>query len=595
VSADSDRALWSAGLVAIALLGLALYAPVLDAPFYYDDYQNIVDNPQLRWTELRPGAVLPSALDAPTRRPVANLSFALSYYLGGPSPRGFRLVNVVAHLLSALLVAWLAFALIERLPHPPARRIARWIALFAGLVFVAHPLQIQTVTYVVQRMNGFAALFCLASLAAWLRGRSAGGGLRAGWWGAATLLWLLALGSKETAIALPAGIWLCEWIFLRGGDRGFLRRSLAIGVPALLVGAVVLHGFVLPQLGLGYEGRPFSSGERILTELRVVIFYLGLALAPLPGRLNLLHEFPLSHSLLEPPSTLVCGLALIGLSALVFLLARRAPLLAFGIAWFLSFLAVESFGLPLALVYEHRTYLPMLGVAFATAWAIFACTGSTTGKRVGVSVALGALVVALLGVGTLIRNDVWSDELRFWSDTARKSPGLASAQNNFGMALMRAGQVELAIDRFEAALAIDPNEIEARNNLGTLLQSSGRLAAALAQFEMVLARAPKHVGARHNRAMTLAQMGRLDEGLAQLEEILEGSPGIAEVWNSYGALLVESERLEDASDAFATALTLDPAYSRAASNLEKVRRLQEAAADPAGEPRRGEAREPESR
>jgi tetratricopeptide (TPR) repeat protein len=575
VPSDSDHALWAAGLVAIALLGFALYAPVLDAPFYYDDYQNIVDNPHLRWTELRADALLPTAFEGPTRRPVAYLSFALSYYAGGPGPSGFRIVNVVVHLIASMLVAGLALSLTLRLPHAPEPRVARWVALFAGLVFVAHPLQTQTVTYLVQRMNGLAALLCLLSLAAWLRGRGAGGGVRAGWWSAATLAWLLAMGSKEVAIALPAGIWLCEWIFLRGGDALYLRRSLRIGIPALLIGGVALYAFVLPAIGLGYDGRPFTAVERFLTELRVVVFYLGVALAPLPGRLNLLHEFPLSHSLLDPPATLWCGLVLVVMTLLVPLLARRAPPLAFGIAWFLGFLAVESFGLPLALVYEHRSYLPMLGFSFAAAWALFAVARS----RVGGAIALGAIVVSLLAVGTLVRNHVWADELRFWSDTAAKSPGHAGAQNNFGKALMRAGQAEQAMARFEAALEIDPDEIEARNNLGSLLRETGRVADAVAQFEAVLERAPQHVGARHNLAMTRAEMGRIEAGLAELEAILSTSPRIAHVWNSYGALLFQSDRLEEAAQAFATAVSLDPGDRPAASNLEKVRGLLRAASD----------------
>jgi Tfp pilus assembly protein PilF len=580
VTSDSDRALWAAGLVAIALVGFALYAPVLGAPFYYDDYQNIVDNPHLRWTELRAEAVLPTAFEGPTQRPVANLSFALSYYAGGPGPVAFRIVNVVLHLLSAMLVAWLALALIERVPDPPAPRVARWMALFAGLIFVAHPLQTQTVTYVVQRMNGLSAFFCLLSLAVWLKGRGARGARRSGWWSAAALAWLLALGSKEVAIALPAGIWLCEWLFIRGGDATFLRRSAWIGVPVLVIGGLVLYALILPEVGLGYDGRPFSGPERLLTELRVVIFYLGLALAPLPSRLNLLHEFPLSHSLLDPPSTLLCGLALVAMTLLALSLARRAPLLAFGFAWFLTFLAVESFGLPLALVYEHRTYLPMLGVAFAMAWAVL----TVGGGRIG-GIALGAVVVTLLAVGTLVRNHVWADELRFWSDTAAKSPSHAGAQNNLGKALMRAGRSEQARVRFEAALAIDPGEVEAHNNLGSLLRETGRVAEALAHFEAALNRAPQHVGARHNLAMTRAETGQLDEGLAQLEAILRGQPEIAHVWNSYGALLFQSDRLDEAAQAFATAVSLDPSYGPAGSNLEKVRALLRSESDPSSNPK----------
>ena len=138
--------------------------------------------------------------------------------------------------------------------------------------------------------------------------------------------------------------------------------------------------------------------------------------------------------------------------------------------------------------------------------------------------------------------------------------------------------------RFEAALAIDPGEVEAHNNLGSLLRETGREAEALAHFETALKWAPQHVGARHNLAMTRAETGQLDEGLAQLEAILRGQPEIAHVWNSYGALLFQSDRLDEAAQAFATAVSLDPSYGPAGSNLEKVRALLRSESDPSSNP-----------
>jgi tetratricopeptide (TPR) repeat protein len=555
--------------VAIALLGFALYAAALDAPFYYDDYQNIVDNPRVRWTEVSADKVLATALVAPTKRPVANLSFALSYRATGPEPAGFRAVNVLIHVACAIAVALLARALLVQLPRPPSPRDTSAMALFAGLLFVAHPLQIQSVTYVVQRMNALAGLFYVCALLAWLRGRvRPPGSARMGWWSLAAALGALSLGSKEMAVTLPVAIWLIEWFFLRDLRRFALRSALFAGVP--LIGlAIWLYAAVLPEIGLGYQGRAFGAVERLLTELRVVNFYAGLALLPLPSRLNLLHDFALSRSLVDPITTLLSALSLLGSFGLAAYWARRAPLASFAILWFWLHLFVESFGLPLALAYEHRTYLPLAGPAMAAGWALFALSGGS--RRRALALGLGA--VASLGLATLVRNHVWDDELRLWADVAAKSPGLVAARNNHALALLRAGKHEPAMREFRAALEIDPDDAEAHNNLGNLQLGAGDPNSAIASFQAALRASPGHVGARHNLGIALAEGGNLEGAMQELEAALVRAPQHAQIWNTLGAMRVRLQDLEGAEEAFINAVRLDPGYTEARNNLRSIQRM----------------------
>jgi Flp pilus assembly protein TadD len=542
-----------------------------------DDHANVVENPWVHWNGLRLDWLGRTLFDGPTARPVAYLSFALDHWAHGLDPRGFRAVNVAILIASALLVARLARVLLARLHPRVPNRAESGIAWLAALLFVAHPLQIQTTTYIVQRMTGLAVLFTLAALLAWVRARESptrGGRWR---WGAASVaLWLAAVGSKEIAVTGPVAAWLLEWIFWRDFDRTFARRSLLlVGLPLALFGAAA-YAILTRDVGWGYAGKPFTPGERLLTELRVVVFYLSLFVFPLPSRMNLLHDFALSHSLLDPPSTGLSLLVLLALAALAVVCARRAPLVTFALAWCALQLLIETAVLPLALAFEHRMALPLVGLCIGAAWVVFAAAR----LRPVPAFAVGLAAVAALGVATVRRNALWSDELALWTDVAAKSPNVLAAQNNLGMALARAGRPAEAEAATMRALAIDPTDAEVLNDLGALLYARGDRKGALARYGEALHYAPDHHKARFNLGMTLGEAGELDRAIEHLEMAVRSAPWEPSIWNGLGALHLLRGDLDAAEAALLRALELDPDHADARANLEAVHARREAAAIP---------------
>lgn len=539
-----------------------------------DDHASLVENPWIRWDTLRLDLLWHTLFDGPTARPVAYLSFALGHWAHGMDPRGFRLVNVAILVASALLVARLARVILARLRPAPPATAARGIAWLSALLFVAHPLQIQSVTYLVQRMTGLAVLFTLAALLAFVRAReSLDGASRWRWGGLALALWLVAVGAKEIAITGPAAAWLLEWCFWRNLDAGFAKRSaLRFGLPLLLVGAAAYAALTF-DAGWGYAGKPFSAGERLLTELRVVVFYLSLFVLPLPSRLNLLHDFALSRSLFDPPTTLLALLCLLGLTGLAVRFARRAPVLCFALAWCFLQLALESAILPLALAFEHRMALPLVGLCIGAAWSVFAVASMRPARALPV----GLVLVAALCLATATRNALWRDELALWSDVAAKSPRVVGAWNNLGMALARAGHPTEAETAALRALELGPTDAEVLNNLGALALARGDRRGALARFREALRHAPQHHRAHFNLGMTLAEDGELEEAASHLEAALRAAPQEAALWNGLGALRLLQGDLDGAEAALRRALALDPGSADAAANLEIVRSRRAAA------------------
>jgi hypothetical protein len=238
------------------------------------------------------------------------------------------------------------------------------------------------VLHVVQRMTSLSALFLLAALLLHLRGREQGG--RAG---AAMLmlawafLWPLSFLSKETGALFP--LFALAWeLIVRRRSRGNLDRFAR--VLAALAGLCLAAGmaYVLSPRGQwlwsGYEFRPFSLVERLLTEARVLWFYLGLIVAPRLEALGLYHDdIAASTNLVSPWSTLPSLLGLIGLAWLAWRMRTRASLVAFGIAWYLIGHAMESTVLPLEIAHEHRNYIPIFGVLIAAGWALICALEGT--------------------------------------------------------------------------------------------------------------------------------------------------------------------------------------------------------------------------
>lgn len=563
-----------AASLAIAATGLAIYAPGLAAPFVLDDHASLVENPWIRWDTLRLDLLWRTLFEGPTARPVAYLSFALDHWAHGLDPRGFRLANVAILVGSALLVARLARVILARLRPAPPAAAARGIAWLSALLFVAHPLQIQSVTYLVQRMTGLAVFFTLAALLAFVRARESPPGVRRWRWGGAALgLWLLALGSKEIAITGPVAAWLLEWCFWRNLDAGFAKRSaLRLGLPLLLLGAAAYAALTI-DAGWGYAGKPFTAGQRLLTELRVVVFYLSLFVLPLPSRLNLLHDFALSHSWFDPPTTLLALLCLVGLAWLAVRCARPAPVLFFALAWSFLQLLLESAVLPLALAFEHRMGLPLVGLCIGAAWSVFAAASLRPARALPVGLAL----VAALALATATRNALWSDELAFWSDVAAKSPRLLAAQNNLGMALARAGRPAQAEAATLRALALGPTDAEVLNNLGTFALARGDRRGAVARFQEALRYAPEHHRAHFNLGMTLGEDGEIEAGIAHVEAALRAAPQEAALWNGLGALRLLQGELDAAEAALRRAQALEPGHADTAANLESLRARRAAA------------------
>ncbi|XSG84631.1 MAG: tetratricopeptide repeat protein [Methylohalobius sp. ZOD2] len=455
-----------------AFLAFWTYLPGLVGGFLFDDQPNLALNESLKhakptWDSLT--AVAFSGDAGPLKRPVSMLSFGLNVIVAGMAPYWFKFTNVLIHLFNGALVYGLTVLLLGVLREvrgiSVGPRRARWIAAAVSAVWLLHPLNLTSVTYTVQRMTSLAALFTFSGLILYVLGRRlwlrqpprprlglalvlAGiGGLGA-----------LAALSKENGLLIVVFAFLIEGLFFRFQAATPMLRRTAVGlnlawaaVPAL-GGAVYYLGLHLDQLASGYGSRTFTLTERVLTEPRILWWYVHFLLVPDIRDMGLFHDdIPLSHGLLDPPMTLFAILEW-GLVAVVAIaLHRRAPVFAFGVLFFLGGHAMESTIFPLEIVHEHRNYVPGYGVLLALFYYLLhprfgRVLTRLRGAPVGGEPLLAARVLAVVGFaalaagGTWARSAAWSDQRRLAMAEVTHHPESARANFTMGRVLIETAE-----------------------------------------------------------------------------------------------------------------------------------------------------------
>lgn len=427
---DVSRNRWLACIL-LQLIVFAVYWPGLDGPLVLDDFPTL--GPLMSGSfDANPGDALMSHT-GPLGRPVSMLTFLFNQYLSGANVWFWKLTNVAVHVLNGFLL----FAIFERISRYRSRAggtASDWIPIVAVAMWTLHPLHPSAVLYTVQRMTELSAFFTLAGLLSYLYGRTSV--LRGNV--AHVLMWLtfvvfmpLAVLSKETGFLLPGYVAILEFTVLRTGacepteKVARLLRAIFFWLPLLMLSAYVLVRFqsvvVEPHLRRG-----FYLSERLLTEGRVVGWYVAQVLVPVREALGFFHDdLELSTSLLSPWSTLPCLILVGSLIGIGVALRARFPMIALGVLWFMWGHSIESTVIPLELMFEHRNYLPSAGILLATVEIVAGAVRSTPARWI-----LGC--TALLTVTGLCLKIVgdWRSAETFYLAAKRAHPRSPGASAN---------------------------------------------------------------------------------------------------------------------------------------------------------------------
>ena len=500
------RLLLAAAVIVAA--GLAAYSNSFQGVFLLDDEHTITANENVRhlWPPWQ-------AMFDPQQgnRPVVALSLAANYALGGLDVQGYHAVNLAVHLLAALVLFGLVrrTLLLERLKERFGRA-AFPLALAMAVLWMVHPLQTESVTYVIQRAESMMGLALLATLYFTLRGATSARPRR--WYAAAVVACAVGMGTKETMLISPLVVLLYDrTLVARSFAEVFRRRwGLYAGLAATWGVFAAIAAIVMPGMS-GAEVRGAASpGTYAVTQLEVVAHYLRLAFWP--DRLCFHYEWAMAHGLGDvwPWAILMAALA----AATLLTLWRRSPMGFLGL-WFFVTLAPTSSLWPVEdPVFEHRMYLPLAGVVVAVVLGAYVLGRSLLDRIAGdaarrrrlgrlagaAGLVLAAAVAATLAVLTVRRNEDYGSAVRMWTDVVGKCPANPLARNNLGSALVAEGQRSDALPHFAEAVRLNPKFANARNNLGVALAQEGRFDEAVAQLSEAARLDPASASTRGNLA-----------------------------------------------------------------------------------------------
>lgn len=575
-------AAWLVVGCALCLTAIA-YFPGLHGGFLFDDYANLPSlgetGPITHWDTF--WRYITSGTADPTGRPLALLSFLLDAHDWPASPYPFKRTNLLIHLLNGALL----FTLLQRLGAAATsggKRVSFRIDLAAATgatLWMAHPLFVSTTLYIVQREAMLPVTFTVLGLLAWLRGRrfmTEGATPRGLAWIVAGLgvCTALAFFSKANGMLLPALALVLELVLLRPCERGLQRNSpprsytramvLLSGLPTLAIALYLLHaGWQGLTAGIS-DARPWTLGQRLITEPRILLTYLHMLWLPTPFTAGLFNDqIKASASLLHPWTTLPSIIIVLGLMVGAWRTRHRWPFLTTAILFFFVGQSIESSTIALELFFEHRNYLPSLLMFWPLALWLFDAspapsspdTDGTTGTRHNVPALANdppsrspwrypKYLVAVAAVAGLLlmtwsRADLWGnthDQALLW---AQLNPSSPRAQAFAAQAEVASGRPELAIRRLQPALAAAPGEVQLALNLVAARCAAGNLdRATLASAEHALAtagdsgsllsswfgRAIDQAGTAHCAPLDLAEVERLLLA-AQRNPRLTGNPG----------------------------------------------------------------------
>jgi len=543
-------------------LGVLIYWPSMHGPFVFDDIYYILRNPAIKYPEklytIFWGNVTPL-------RFIPFLSFALNYHYHRLEVFGFHAVNLTIHLINTILVWWLGTLILHsKAMSEKIERTPDWVPYIGALFFLTHPLCTQAVSYLSQRFTSLVTLFYLLTLCLHACYRQKG---RVIFVLGACVSAVAAMFSKQIAITLPAAVLLIDLAFLRPRKRGALTSLVLFSTIALII--PFFHHFAaasilnISQASGSHQGDFLIPGNYLLTQFRVICTYLKLLILPI-GQ-NFLYDFPASRSLWEA-NTLVNLLALVSLLIFGLRCWKDHRLISFGILWFFLTLSVESSIITIGhVIFEHRAYLPSVGIFMALSFFL-----AQRIPKKEIFTGLCIVIIMTLSVLTYQRNKVWSDGVLFWSDVVKKSPGLAKAYLNLGVAYADAGNDDQALRSYEKAIGLDNNYAEAYSNRGVIYMKMGNHEKALADFNRAIELNDAYLNAFHNRGTLYAKSRQFKLAMADLNKALTINPSHPESYNERGTVYLLLHRPEEALEDFQQAVLYDPGYVMAYNNRGAV-------------------------
>ncbi len=550
-----------AGLAIIILLGIIIYSNSFGCSFHFDDFPNIVYNANIR-----------DLLNVKAwwgARAIGFFTFSLNFHFNHYNIWGYHFVNLLIHLINALLVWWITLLIFSSpaLKDQPISRGKKTIAILTALMFVSHPLATQSVTYIIQRFTSLVAMFYFLSMALYMQARLSDKGNipKALLFTGSLISAILAMFTKENAFTLPFAIVLVELFILRTKKlyinfKDFRVILVLVAFLGLILIIPLNYSFSIFKPIPPSSVRPYTLTpiNYFLTQFSVIVKYIQLLI--LPVNQNFDYNFPISGGFFEI-RTLLSFLALSAFIVLAVYLFNRNRVISFCIAWFFLTLLIESSIIPINdVIFEHRTYLPSFGFFLILSSWIYLLLWE---KQKYLAISIFIIIIGSYSYLTYERNKIWENDLTLWNDVVGKTENYARPFAIRGFAYGALGQWDNAIADYSRAIGINPTYTDAYSNRGVSYGKLGELDKAISDYSMVIRIDPRFADAYINRGVTYCNRGKWEKAISDLSKAIELKPASTEAYANRGIAWCSLGLWDKGLADYSSAIAIDPKYTDA--------------------------------
>jgi tetratricopeptide (TPR) repeat protein len=553
----------------IIILSLAVYLNTFQSPFHFDDEFALIGNIDLRsWEAINKYHFI--------SRYILFLSFHINYIIGEFNVIGYHVVNFLLHILVSILVYLITDFTIKQDESQNYSSLKN-IPLLSALIFTAHPINTESVTYIISRSSIMATLFYLLSLFFFIKGYAIDKTQyavtkRSIFYLSSIASFVLAIGTKEDTVTLPIIILLYLFYFLYKGKGivNFTREyRVYILAPLILLTSYLLYRFYI----LGSGAVMTMSADLLkyitpwyyfLTELKVIVFYY-LKLLLFPMSLNVDPDIIMSTSVLEP-AVVFSAILILFFLYLSYRLYHISKLLSFSILWFLITLIPTSSVVPLLdFAAEHRLYLPAVGLSIGFADLL------NRVNRHAIRNIIITVVLLFFSIGTVKRNITWNDSIGLWLDAVKKSPYKARAYYNLGIEYAQEKQFEKALIEFKRSVKILPTHLLSHLMAGKMYKELGIYKNIIDEMGVVLSLKPEkiddHVDAYLELSSAYIKLGNFVKAEESIKEGLKLNQKNVMLHNNMATIMAERGLFDEAVKELRTALRIKPDYLKAYYNI----------------------------
>jgi tetratricopeptide (TPR) repeat protein len=547
--------------VGLALLGVLVYANTFNFEIMHswDDNRYLTENHLIRDFSPQGFARIFSEVYFAAYIPVTIASYAIEYNFWQLQPTGYHVVNVLLHAINGVLVYYFLARLLKN----------RTAALLAAVIWIVHPLQVETVAWISQRKNLLSMLFTLLALLAHMRSADEDAprwALPVAWF-----TYFLAAFSKPAVVGVPIMFIIYDFFYMK---KSIQQTALRNVIP-LIIGAASAVSIVFAHEG-GGGIKEYRGGSILVTmQLMLVVYweYLLAIIAPV----NLNNFYLYSLSILENPLNWLPGLLLlITMAALAlwsfwrWLRGRVEPFTFYVVAWIVLFMLPVSNIIPIAIERTDRyMYFPTV-VIFGAVGLLFVRLWTWAARderlRYALSGVVAVIVVSLIYI-TIPRNMVWQTEAALWRDHLVDYPASNTGWLNLGVYYFNNDDFDTARPVFQRLIEINPRHFKGNRFLGSIAHNEGRFDEAVQYYQTAIDIDPDDPITYRFLAATYLRLGDNDAAIETLQTARQLAPDEGGIYADLGDAALRIADYEMARDALTRATELLPQNAKAASDL----------------------------